>query len=133
MHSLTTRFRHRSTEDAENQGNLHHPKFSHATWGAVAVGVIGAGTSLYGANKQAKSQAATNAANQASVEKADQAAWVNYLLQRGLAVDPNTPTGSVPTTGRAVNTKLPLWMDLSIQGRPAPAGTSLVRRRQPVA
>ncbi len=130
MHSLTTRH-HRCSQDSESdRGGFHHPKFSHATWAAIAVGVVGAGTAVYGANKQAKAQSAANASNQASVDRADQSSCINYLLQRGLAVDPSTPTGSVPTNGRAVNTRAPLWMNLDIPGQPIPAGTSLVRRRQ---
>jgi hypothetical protein len=119
MHSILRRIRHHNADSVVDSTVTDHPRFSHATWGAIAVGVIGAGASLYGANKQSKSQAATNASNQASVDKSDQNAWINYLLTRGVAVDPNTPTGTIPTSGRAVNTRLPLWANMTVPGRPA--------------
>lgn len=49
-----------------NRGVAEHPERSHATWVAVAIGgsaVIGAGTSIYGAN-QASKAAAAQAGNQ---------------------------------------------------------------------
>ena len=117
MHTMIRRVRHE--RDLEHNPNNEHPTFSQGTWAAIGVGVVGAGVSLYGANKQSQAQKDANAANQASVGKADQSAWVNYLLQRGLAVDPNTPTGSIPSNARAVNQRLPLWANMSSFGNAA--------------
>lgn len=93
-------------------------------WVAVGTAVLGAGTSLYGANKQAHDQRAANDANRAAVDSSDRYAWNNYLMQRGV-YGGNAPTGTIPGAqpGGAVNTRLPLWANLrtnSIPGAPAP-------------
>lgn len=87
--------------------------------------VVGAGLSLYGANKQSKDQAHTDDLNRAAVDAADRNAWNNYLMQRGI-YGANAPTGTVPglQPGQAVNQKLPLWANLrmsTIPGQPSGA------------
>ena len=77
-------------------------------WVGIGSAVLGAGASLYGANKQAG--ASKDAANQnaALQDKQNQAAWANYLMTRGL--NPNgAVTGQLPTNPQAINTRLPLW------------------------
>ena len=82
-------------------------------WVAIGTAVLGAGASIYGANKQSKSQGETNAANRAAIEQADRGAWNTYLMQRGL-YGGNAPTGTIPgmQPGGAVNTRLPLWANI---------------------
>lgn len=74
----------------------------------VATAVIGAGTSLYGANKQAKANASAQAENTRLQEQQNQQAWANYLMTRG--VNPaGAATGQIPTNPQAINARLPLW------------------------
>lgn len=97
--------RHRSFDEADIRTTKHH------TWVAVAVGggaLLGAGASIYGANKQ--SQAAKDASKQNAESQADQnaAAWSNYLMTRG--INPSgAATGQIPTNPQAINARLPLW------------------------
>lgn len=87
------------------------------TWVAVAViaaGAIGAGATIYGANKQASSSAAANEANKTAVEQANDQSWTNYLLSRGLSTGSVIPAGTMPTGGQAVNTRLPLWATVDV-------------------
>lgn len=81
------------------------------SWVAVAVAAIGAGTTLYGANKQAKANAAAQNQNIASQDTQNQAAWGNYLMTRGIAPTSPVQPGVLPQPGgyQVVNTKLPLW------------------------
>ncbi len=116
----------RSDDDAMHEANTQHPRFSHATmaWVSIGTAVLGAGASLYGANKQSQDQRAANDANRAAIEGADRNAWNNYLMQRGL-YGGNAPTGTIPgmQPGGAVNQRLPLWANLrtnSIPGATAP-------------
>lgn len=130
MHSLNRRIRHASEDDRDA---VIHPRFSRATWVAVAIGggaVLGTGAALIGANKQSKDQAGSDAANRAAIAKSDQNAWINYLIQRGLYA-PGAATGTIPGAqpGSAQNTKLPLWAQMSFTQPASPAGTSMVRRR----
>lgn len=110
---ITTRGRRH--EDAEADGraamNASHPRFSHPTlaWTAAGTAILGAGTALYGANRQSKDQAKANAENKLAVEQADLRAWQNYLMQRGLNPQGVTQFGQIPTNAAAVNTRLPLW------------------------
>lgn len=97
-----------------------------ATGGAAAVG---AGTSLYGANKQAQSVSDTNAANQAAIAASNQTNWNNYLLQRGLNTGGATPTGQIPTSATAANTRLPLWANFGVQSQPG--ALTVVRKGTP--
>lgn len=77
-------------------------------WVGIGSAVLGAGTSLYGANKQAKSVAEANATNDARLAEQNQSAWNAYLLSRG--VNPaGAATGSLPSNPQPVNSKLPLW------------------------
>lgn len=97
------------------------------SWVAVAVGgaaVIGAGVSLYGINQQANENASAQAANQAAQATQNQESWNNYLMERGLNANGSAPTGVIPTTGTtAVNTKLPLWANVSLGSNTSPAFT----------
>jgi len=91
--------------------------FSFGTWAAVAAGtaaVVGAGTAAYGANKQAKANAAAQDANIAAQKEAERQNWLRYLMQRGIVPDSNTQTGEVPgmVAGGAMNTRLPLWANV---------------------
>ncbi len=101
-----------------------HPRFSHATWVAVAVGgsaLIGAGAAAYGANKQAQSVKDTNAANQSSVAAANANDWNNYLLQRGVNAGGTAAPGQIPSNAVPTNTRLPLWMNVQ---QNAPSATA---------
>lgn len=85
---------------------------------AIGTAVLGAATSAYGANKQAK--ATQSAANQNATLQGDQnqQAWANYLMTRGLS--PNgAPTGTIPTNAPAINTKLPLWANANFATGPS--------------
>lgn len=94
---------------------------------------LGAGASMYGANKQSKDNAAANATNDARLAKQDQSAWNAYLLSLGIKPNRAT-TGELPTTNEAVNRKLPAWASASFtkpgaqktwrkKGSTAPVGT----------
>lgn len=95
-------------------------------WTAIGVGVLGAGTTLYGINAQKKAnQSATNANKEAQDEQ-NLLAWNNYLLTRG--IQPKTPAapGVVPGPGgySAVNTRLPLWATMKMPATSNSAATS---------
>jgi hypothetical protein len=72
---------------------------------AVAIGaaVLGAGASVYGANKQSKAIKSANAANQQAVQNTNDANYRLWLESRG-----------VGPSGQAVNTKLPRWMGATV-------------------
>lgn len=87
---------------------------------SLTLGIAGLATSLFGANKQAKAQAAanaanlqavreTNAANTANAEKANQLAWAQWLMARGVNPGSNVTPGVIPTGTGAVNTRMPAW------------------------
>lgn len=77
-------------------------------WVAAATAVIGAGTSIYGANKQSDAIADANRINQQTQTDQNRAAWAAYLMTRG--VNPTgAATGQIPTNPQAINTRLPLW------------------------
>jgi hypothetical protein len=86
-------------------------------WGAVAAAVVGAGAAAYGANKQSKAQKAANAQNSAAVGGSDDSAWASYLLTRGLAVPEGTPAGVIPAGATPVNSRLPLWANMSMPSK----------------
>lgn len=89
-------------------------------WVGIGSAVLGAGTSLYGAKKQANATQYASAQNAALQDKQNQAAWANYLMQRGL--NPNgAVTGQLPTNPQAINTRLPLWATANFA---APGATS---------
>lgn len=133
MTTMNRRVRHYDEADALREAGTAHPRFSHGTmmWVAIGTTAAGIGTNLYGANKQAKTQARTDDQNRAAIEKADQSAWNNYLLQRGL-YGGNAPTGTIPgmQPGAAVNARLPLWATMSFPQQGTTAG-SVVRRKTP--
>lgn len=81
------------------------------SWVAVSVAAIGAGTSLYGANKQAKANQAAQNENARLQEQQNQSAWAAYLLSRGVNPE-GVATGQIPTAPKAVNTRLPLWANV---------------------
>ncbi len=117
MYSINCRRRMRSDDDLLVVDSIH-PRFSHATWVAIAVGggaVLGAGVSLIGMNKQGQANSAANQANQSAQNQQNQSAWSSYLMTRGIApTGPVTP-GVIPAAGnfQAVNTRLPLWATVS--------------------
>jgi len=106
----------------------------HNTWGLVVAGgsaILGAGVSAYGANKQAKANAAAQADNKALQEEQNRSAWASYLMSRG--VNPaGAQTGQLPSNPQPINARLPLWATASFSKGPkkwrkkgayAPAGT----------
>lgn len=98
----------------------------------IGAGALGAGAAIYGANKQSKDNQKAIDANTASVNKADNSAWNNYLLTRGLYTGGGAPTGTIPgmAPGGAVNTKLPFWANASA---PAPSTNPLLNNSTPGA
>ncbi len=87
-------------------------------WTAIGTAAVGAGVSLYGANKQGQIAKDTNAANQANIDRSNNQEWNNYLLQRGVNTGGTAPYGTIPTNAPAVNTRLPLWANINLP--PAP-------------
>lgn len=134
MHEMKQRRRHRSEED-ELRGDLaHHPRFSYATWVAAAVAgsaVLGAGVGLYGANRQSQDNARAQEQNAQLQREQNNAAWVNWLMTRGIQPTGKVETGQVPQAGQytAVNTRLPLWATINVQSSPGPL--KVVRRGTP--
>jgi hypothetical protein len=107
---------------------------SAAAFGALAAGTtaaVGAGVSMYGANKQAKANQAATATNARLQEEQNRSAWASYLMSRG--VNPaGAQTGQLPSNPQAINSRLPLWATASFSKGPkkwrrkgayAPAGT----------
>lgn len=93
-------------------GRKKDPRYMrHHTWVAVAIGgsaVLGAGVTMVGANKQSKAIKDAQNKNAELQTQQNNSAWQSYLMSRGL--DPMGATaGNIPTGGRALNTKLPLW------------------------
>jgi hypothetical protein len=88
--------------------------------GTAAAGLLSSGI---GANKQSKADAAARDLNYRAQQEAEQQNWARWLASRGIAPGPETQTGVIPGTveGQVVNTKLPLWMNLSIPQRTNPA------------
>jgi hypothetical protein len=93
-------------------------------WVGIGTAVLGAGTSIYGANKQKQAQQDANNANQASIADADQSAWNAYLMQRGLNAGGTAPFGVIPQNAQAVNQKLPLWANVRMSPTAVVARTS---------
>lgn len=89
-------------------------------WVKGATAVAGIGASLYGANKQSQDTRAANEANIAAQKESERQNWLRYLLTRGVQADPSTASGAVPTSYRAVNTKLPLWANVVTPQSAAP-------------
>lgn len=115
MHSLNLRNRRHKSEGDELRGEQpSHPKFSRATWVAVAVGgsaVLGAGVSMYGANRQAQDNRAAQDQNAALQRDQNNASWTSWLLSKGIQPSSPVTAGTIPTAGNftAANTRLPLW------------------------
>jgi hypothetical protein len=91
-------------------GRKKEPRYMrNYTWVAVAIGgsaVLGAGVSMYGANKQSKAMQDAQNKNAELQTQQNNSAWQGYLMSRGL--DPMGATsGNIPSGGRALNTKLP--------------------------
>lgn len=90
-------------------------------WGVALVAAAGTGAAIYGANKQAKAQAAAskeqNAANAQNTQATNDYNWANYLMTRGVAPMRGTVSAGElpgPENTRVVNTKLPLWATTNI-------------------
>lgn len=95
--------------DEEEMKMMRH---NTSLWIGLATVAVGAGSAIYGANQQKKANQAAVSANQANADQTNQSAWNSYLLSRG--VNPaGAATGTIPTNGQAVNTKLPLWANVS--------------------
>jgi hypothetical protein len=88
--------------------------------GTAAAGLIGG---MASSNKQSKADAAARDLNYREQQEAERQNWATWLASRGIAPGPNMQTGVIPGTveGQVVNTKLPLWMRLSIPQRTNPA------------
>jgi hypothetical protein len=98
------------------------------SWVAAAVvgsSLIGAGVSMYGANKQSQDNAHAQDVNAQQQGQQNNAAWTNWLMTRGVAPNPggSFTSGQLPGPGesRAVNTRLPLWANVRMG---APAGAA---------
>jgi hypothetical protein len=88
--------------------------------GTAAAGLIGG---MAASNKQSKSDAAARDLNYQAQKEAEQMNWANWLASRGIAPGPNMQVGVIPGTveGQVVNTRLPLWMNVSVPQRTNPA------------
>lgn len=88
--------------------------------GMLAAGILGAGATMYGANKQSKAvQDAASKNNEAQAAQ-NAAAWSNYLMTRG--VNPaGAATGQIPHNAQAINARLPLWATANFK-RPGTTG-----------
>ncbi len=84
--------------------------------GAATAGTVGAmaaattaglGASIYGANKQSKAIKEANATNAKSIADTNRINHERYLATRGVNPD-----------GRAVNARLPLWMNAQVSSGP---------------
>jgi hypothetical protein len=92
--------------------------------GTLAVGALGAGAAIYGANKQADASSAANTANQQNVQTANNESWTNYLASRGLNPGGTVAYGTIPTNAAPINTKLPLWATVNVPNNLASPGGS---------
>ena len=75
------------------------------SWMAVAVGgsaLLGAGTTLYGANKQSKAIDSANAANLAATEATNKQNYEMWLRSRGVGAN-----------GQPVNYVMPEWLTVN--------------------
>lgn len=77
-------------------------------WVGIGTAALGAGASIYGADKQSKAVKEASAENAAAQDRQNASAWANYLMTRG--VNPaGAQTGQIPANPQAINAKLPLW------------------------
>jgi len=85
---------------------------------------VGALANMFGANKQAKEDAAARELNYAAQQEAERQNWARYLMTRGIAPGADIQTGVVPgvASGSAINTKLPLWMNVMVPKYYGPNG-----------
>lgn len=94
---------------------------------AVAAAVIGAGAAVYGSSQQRVASNRANDANQRMQGEQNSAQWNNWLISRGMA--PTTPVapGEMPAAGNysAVNTRLPLWANVTMPVRPPSGGAAV--------
>lgn len=104
-----------------------------SAWITGAAMVIGAGISYAGsqsaAGKNEASQKAALAQNRSQFDTQQLNNWNQYLLQRGTNPSGNTTVGGFGS-GQPVNTKLPLWAQVSSGGTPS-GGRRLVRIGSP--
>jgi hypothetical protein len=89
------------------------------TGATIGAGVLGVGASLYGANKQAKSNDEANRLNKEQFDAQQLQNWNNYLMQRGINPAGNTTVGGYGT-GAPINSRLPLWASVARQDNPGP-------------
>lgn len=107
---------------------LFLPVLGTMMWVGIGSAVLGAGTALYGANKQSKDNAHALDVNQQQQDKQNNVQWINYLMSRGVQPTGPVATGVVPGPGqsRAINAKLPLWATIAVPKQSAagaaPAG-----------
>lgn len=87
----------------------------HHTWVAIAVAAVGAGTAIYGANKQAKAVSSAAATNAGLQDQTNQSAWDNWLMTRGVNPE-GAATGVIPNNPQPINTRLPLWASVKRPG-----------------
>ena len=98
-------------------------------WVAAGTAVLGAGASLYGANKQSKAISSANDANLKAQEDQNRAAWANYLMTRG--INPaGAKAGTIPTNPQAINARLPLWANANFRTPGAIAGQGATWRKK---
>lgn len=92
-------------------------------WGAAAL-IVGTGVSMIGANSQGKADAHAQDLNQQAAAETERQNWVKYLQTRGVYA-PDAASGTIPgrTAGQAMNTRLPLWMNVTNPTQGVPQGT----------
>lgn len=101
----------RARRDAD--GNLSDPMvFRHHTWVGAAIGGAGLISGIIGSNKQSKDNRAAQAQNAALQDQQNRAMWANYLMTRGLSPNGAAP-GQIPQGAAAINTRLPLYANVS--------------------
>jgi|GEM_PF-6038319 len=97
-------------------------------WVTGGAMVLGTAMNAYGANKAAKAQKTSEAANRAAQDEANKVEWVNYLMSRGIKPKGPVKPGEMPTDYETVNARLPLWAKLTI---PNPQSASALLPRTP--
>ena len=95
----------------------------------LGAGALGAGATVYGANKQSKSVSAANDANLKAQAEQNKNAWANYLMTRGLN-PAGAQTGTIPTNPQAINARLPLWANANFRTPGAIAGQGATWRKK---
>ncbi len=99
-------------------------------WVGIGTAAVGLATNLYSTNAQKKSNQGAQNTNAELQDRQNDASWANWLMTRGIM--PTTPTkaGQMPTSYGAVNTRLPLWANVSLarNGTSATGGMRLVKK-----